>query len=243
MKFSKLVISILLFVLFLNLSTAKADRRGYVWTYEYMTMPKGQMEIEYYLTTKIPDLHNTGKKNTWEHQLEFEYGITDKLDFAIYQRWQQTNTNTSTGDNFEYTGTKLRTRYRLGEKGKYLVDPLLYFEYIKPDSSLESDVLEGKLILAKNFGKYNVAYNQILKVGINNDGQIEHEYALGLNYELNPRWKFGIESTGNYTSDKYYLGPTVSWSCEKFWVGAGFLRGINDRSDDLRARLIIGIPF
>ncbi|MHC4542491.1 MAG: hypothetical protein ACYS74_22350, partial [Planctomycetota bacterium] len=38
-------------------SLAYADRRGYVWTYEYMTMPEGASELEYYLTTKVPDLH------------------------------------------------------------------------------------------------------------------------------------------------------------------------------------------
>jgi len=48
-----------------------ADWRSYVWTYEYSTMPKGISEIEYYLTTKVPD---TDKSNetTWQHWLELE---------------------------------------------------------------------------------------------------------------------------------------------------------------------------
>lgn len=41
---------------------ANADCRAYVWTCEYMTMPKGQSEPEYYLTTKIPDLHDYDNK-------------------------------------------------------------------------------------------------------------------------------------------------------------------------------------
>ena len=220
---------------------ANADRRGYVWTYEYMTMPKGTSEIEYYLTQKTPDSHNYNNKNTWESQLEYEYGLTDKWDVAAYQKWEQTNT--SSGDKFEYGGIKLRTRYRFGEKGMYPLDTLLYLEYIRPDSSEEPEILEGKLILAKDFGKFNMAYNQILKVGINNRGGNENEYACGLNYEFNPRLKVGLESTGNYTEDKYYLGPTVSWASEKFWVGLGAQRGLNDRSDDLKFRLIIGFPF
>ena len=86
MKLGKLI-SVLLLSLSLSSNFANADRRVYVWTYEYMTVPKGQMEIEYYLTTKISDLHNTARKNTWEHQLEYEFCITDRWDFAIYQRW------------------------------------------------------------------------------------------------------------------------------------------------------------
>ncbi len=129
------------------------------------------------------------------------------------------------------------------EKGMYPLDTLLYLEYIRPDDSNAAEILEGKLIVAKDFGKFNVAYNQILKVGINDKGGNENEYALGLNYEFNPRLKVGLESTGNYTEDKYYIGPTISWASEKIWVAIGALRGLNDRSDDLRFRLIVGFPF
>jgi len=87
----------------------------------------------------------------------------------------------------------------------YPLDTLLYLEYIRPDSSEEAQILEGKVIVAKDFGKLNVAYNQILKVGINKKGGNENEYALGLNYEFNPELKAGLESTGNYTEDKYYF--------------------------------------
>ncbi len=221
--------------------SVRADRRGYVWTYEYMTMPKGQSEVEYYLTAKVPDTHKFDDKNTWEHQVEYEYGLTDRLDAAIYQRWQ--HTNSSTEDKFEYTGTKLRARYRIGEKGMYPLDTLLYLEYIRPDQSNKPDVLEGKLILAKDFGNFNLAYNQVIETGIHNGGETEHGYAMGLNYEFSPRWKVGIESKGNYTEDKYYIGPSVSFAQEKYWIAAGALRGLKDRSDDLQFRLLIGFPF
>lgn len=225
----------------LSVNSVSADRRGYVWTYEYQTMPKGASEIEYYLTHKIPDMHKHQNKNTWEHFVEYEYGLTDHWDISIYQTWKQTNTKLE--DKFEYTGTKIRTRYRFGEKGMYPLDTLLYLEYQRPDSSDEPEILEGKLILAKDIGRFNLAYNQILKVGINNRGGNENEYAAGLGYEFSPTWRLGLESTGNYTEDKYYFGPTVSWASKKFWVGLGGLRGLNDRSDDLRFRMIIGIPF
>jgi len=220
---------------------ARADRRGYVWTYEYMTMPKGEFEIEYYLTLKAPDTDDFDNKNTWEHQAEFEYGLTDYWDISVYQRWQQTNT--AAEDKFEYTGTKLRTRYRFGEKGMYPLDTLLYLEYIRPDSSHEPEFLEGKIILAKDIGPFNVAYNQILKTGISHDGDTEHEYAAGVGYEISPAWRIGLESTGNYTEDKYHAGPTLSWGDKHAWLAAGVVTGLNDRSDDLRFRLILGIPF
>lgn len=220
---------------------ARADRRAYVWTYEYMTMPKGAAEVEYYLTLKAPDIDDFSAANTWEHQLEFEYGITDHWDVAVYQRWQ--HTNTAIDDKFEYTGTKLRTRYRFAEKGVYPVDLLAYLEYKRPDGSSPDDELEAKLILAKDFGKVNVAYNQIVEQGLRHGGKAEHGYAAGVGYEFNPTWKIGLESAGNYSDDEFYLGPTLSFARQRFWLTAGVLGGLNDRSDDLRARLIFGIPF
>ncbi|MHC4645542.1 MAG: hypothetical protein ACYTBJ_08565 [Planctomycetota bacterium] len=238
---NQVIRGMMLALILAGVETASADRRGYVWTYEYMTMPKGESEIEYYLTTKVPDVHDFENKNTWEHQVEYEYGLMDRWDIAVYQRWQ--HTNSEGGDKFEYTGTKLRTRYRFGEKGMYPLDTLLYLEYIRPDGSDAPEVLEGKVVLAKDIGKFNSAYNQIIKAGINNNGETEHEYAVGLNYEFRPSWKVGLESTGNLTEDKYYLGPTASWAGQKYWVGLGGLAGLNDRSDDLRVRLIVGMRF
>ena len=107
-----LITCLLAILILLAAGPAHADRRAYVWTYEYLTMPKGRAELEYYLTVKALDLDDFDRKNTWEHQLEFEYGLTDHWDVSIYQRWKQT---TSRGDSdFAYTGTKFRTRYRLG---------------------------------------------------------------------------------------------------------------------------------
>lgn len=225
----------------LGINSVSADRRSYVWTYEYQTMPKGTSEIEYWLTHKINNIHKYKKENTWEHFAEYEYGLTDHWDMAVYQMWKQTNTQSE--DKFEYTGSKLETRYRIGEKNQLPVDVLLYGEYVFPDGSDAPETFEGKLILAKDIGKWNIAYNQIYERKVRHGNDFEHEYAAGIDYESSPRWKTGFESTGSYTEDEYYFGPTISWANEKFWVALGGLRGLNDRSDDLRFRLIIGIPF
>ncbi|MDP2943604.1 MAG: hypothetical protein Q8O36_08900, partial [Candidatus Omnitrophota bacterium] len=93
-----------LILMFSVTSNSYADRRSYVWTYEYKTMPKGMAEVEYYLTAELPDIDKS-KVNTWKHQLELEYGITDHWDVSMYQQFKQSNTETS--DKFEYDGFKL----------------------------------------------------------------------------------------------------------------------------------------
>lgn len=227
-------------VLLFNAKDSFADWRSYVWTYEYVTMPKGMFEVEYYLTEEQKSISES-KPNTWKHWLELEYGITDHWDISMYQQFKQSNTKTS--DKFEYDGFKVRTRYRLFEKNKLPLDTLLYLEYIRDDDFKKPNVLEGKLILAKDIGNFNIAYNQILKQELESRGKTLHEYALGASYSIMPRLKLGLESKGNYTDGKYYLGPTISFVANKFWVALGVAAGLNERSDDLQTRFIIGIPF
>ena len=219
---------------------AHADRRSYVWTYEYQTMPKAHAEIEYYLTEEQKNVEKA-KPNTWKHWLELEYGITDHWDISMYQQFKQSNTSSS--NTFEYDGFKIRTRYRIFEKDKLPLDTLLYLEYIRNDNLEKANVLEGKLILAKDFWNFNAAYNQIFKQELEAGGKTEHEYAAGISYAFTPQFKVGIESKGNYTDRKYYVGPTVSWAAKRFWVSGGVVGGMNKRSDDLQARMIVGIPF
>lgn len=234
-------LTILMAVLLLPLDSF-ADRRSFVWTYEYMTMPEGEAEIEYYVTSKLPDRSNRENSN-WEHQFELEYGITNRWDISLYQTFRQKNTGT--GSTLEYNKFKVRTRYRLGEKGQYLVNPLIYLEYLRAADLSDPARLEAKLILAKDIGRFSLAYNQIAEEEFKDNGkkEIENKYAFGISYEINPKFKVGLESTGNYSETKYSLGPTISLARKKFWWSFGMVWGLNKDSDDTQTRLLIGLPF
>ncbi len=226
--------------LFVIASYSYADVRSYVWTYEYMTMAKGRAEFEYYLATEVADTAKSNV-NTWKHWLELEYGITDHWDVAVYQMWKQKNTATTSTS--EYDGFKIRTRYRVGEKGRFFVDPLLYLEYIRNDDLSKPNVGEAKLILAKDIGSLNISYNQVIKRNLEKEGKTDHEYAAGISYRFLPAFKMGIESKGNYAKEECSVGPTFSFVANKFWVSFGAVFGLNERSNDLLARMIVGIPF
>ncbi len=242
MSLKRIVISFVLAgIYFVNsVSYVFADRRSYVWTYEYMTMLQGRFELEYYVTSKIPDADRPGI-NTFEHWLELEYGITDRWDAAVYQQFKYAQKAAET--EFTYDGFKVRTRYRFGEKGKYILDPLVYLEYIRSSELSKPNIIEAKLILAKDIGKFNFAYNQVLKQEVEHDGLTEHEYAVALGYRLMPRLGVGLESKGNYTKDKYALGPTVSYRGKGWWVALGAVFGLNYRTNDIETRMIVGILF
>ena len=221
--------------------TSHADRRSYVWTYEYATMPAGIAEAEYYLTTKVPD-SGVSEASSWQHQVEIEYGLTDNWDISLYQMFKQSY-GTDSASVFKYEGFKIRSRYKLFKSGEFIVDPLLYVEYIRNADLSEPDVLEAKLVLAKDIGKFNVAYNQIVKRELDGDAETEHEYAAGANYDLLPGFSAGLEAKGNYSEDEHAVGPVVSIETEKLWVSLGVAFGLNEATDDVQARMIAGFSF
>lgn len=223
--------------------TAQADKRSYVWTYEYVTTPKGDIELEWWSTNKIEDTQ-VKEKNSWEHQFEIEYGITDHWDIALYQRWKQTNDPVK-GNEYMYVGPKVETRYRFFEAGDYFVDPLLYAEY-KLDSGLEdpSSTLEGKIILAKDISRVNIAFNYVLESDLDEKAVAEHKYDVGINYEIVPAFRLGAESKGKFHErGGVGLGPTLAWQSEKIFAVIGWLYPLNNDAKDLELRFIIGIPF
>jgi len=236
----RIIVLLVVFMSLLCANPAHADRRSYVWTYEYMTMPKGMREIETYVTIEVPNTHKSNI-NSIKPQLELEYGITDGWDVAMYQVWEFKNKRYE--NDSEYKGFKLRTRYKIGEKGKFFVDPLLYFEYIRDDDFSKPNAGEAKLVLAKDLGDFNVSYNQIIKRNLEREGKTDHEYATGISYAFTPQLRFGLESKGNYPQEKYAVGPTVSYSFKRGFIALGAVFGLNKRTDDVQTRMIVGIPF
>lgn len=224
-----------------------AHVRHYVWSTEYQTLPKNEVELESYVTTKVPD-HKHSNANTWEYQEELEYGVTDHLTLAHYELWETINKSRGK-DSTTYKGFKFEGKYRIGERGKYFMDPLLYFE-IKRDPR-KADIplsLEGKIVLSKDMGKLNAVYNQIIDSEVGDKGRTKHEYTFGLNYEIFPEFYAGVEMKGDYWKPKtnkngIALGPTLAYEAKYFWMALGALFGVNHHADDYQVRLIVGVPF
>lgn len=214
---------------------AGADQRSYVWTYEYLTMSKDSAELEFYQTAVTKDRQKDNSSD-WQQQLELEYGLTDRLDAALYQVYDQKKQ-----DEMKYSGYKFRLRYRIAEKNALPVDVLLYVEHQEKVASL--NLFEGKLILAKDIGNLNISYNQVYKNTYASGDQASHEYAAGMSYELTPAFRFGVESKGNYKTDKYAAGPTLSWIGGRIWANIGALYGLNTRTNDREVRFLLGVPF
>ncbi|NQV37078.1 MAG: hypothetical protein HQ509_03620 [Candidatus Marinimicrobia bacterium] len=214
-----------------------ADTRAFVWTYEYNTMPAGEAEIEHYLTFESQNRDTLEGYITSKHDLEIEIGMNDRFDMGIYQSFQQDPNGILT-----YSGFKLRGRYRLGVKGKWILDPLIYIEYKgKPD--FHEHEIESKLILAKSIDKLTIAVNPVWEMEFD-DGKTEiaWKYNAGISYRVSSLVGLGVEFKGGESG--HYWGPVISHGGEGLYValGSGFsYTVVKEGKPELMIRMIMGI--
>ena len=236
--FQRMLLVILVFAVVA--SSAHADRRKYVWTYAYGTVPQGESELELYQTTKVSEL------NTWEFRAELEHGLTDNLDFAVYQIFVQKE-----GESLKWDAFQIRARYKLAPPGTFLMDPLFYIEYNRKVDPTKQNKLEAKIVLSRNINRLNLSINPVYEFFFA-PGDPVHEAGLdvGVSWEFTYALSLGVESTsrvkyinGVAGPEKSYFGPTLSFAPGKMFYTIGFAKGMTDESDDARVRFLMGIEL
>lgn len=236
-------------------TSAQADRRIFGYTYPYQTLPSGTLELEHYLdmgfngweNPDTPGDEDDWTQVNWKHQVEFEYGITDHLDFGFYNVFSQKPFGT-----LGYDGLKLRSRYRFAEQGELFIDPAIYFEvgYFGDEVKLEE-----MLILAKRVGKVEIALNLKLEQEYKiNDNEWEFEFLalLGIGYHFNNNFALSLEYYGKLKVEKgeveyfvNYLGPVFSVSAGSFYwtISIQPQLGTRDSLAALQVRSLFGAIF
>jgi hypothetical protein len=229
---------------------ARADRRAFTHTYQYMTMPRGDTELEIYSTQARGEGDNPPQ--SFELQLEIEHGITDRWDVSLYHVFAQESVPGGESTPLHFAELKGRTRYRLAERGELPVDTLLYGEVAKEFGESKWE-LEGKLILARDVGPVTAVANLVAEVEIEKEaGEGRHAHfipawAAGVVYEASPRFTVGAETFGELEpeGDERELvlaaGPAVSWApSPSFWIASTLAFGI-EHAAELELRAIIGL--
>ena len=218
-----------------------ADHRSYVWTYEYMIMERGKAELEQYTTLSSNNEHSFVNATSTELNFELEVGMSEHFDFAIYQNFKQ-----GTEGGLKYDGFKLRSRFLIGEKDQFWMDPLIYVEYVGK-ADFHEHKFETKFILAKDFGDYNIALNPYFEVEMEegDDGwetEFEPKYALGFSRQFGELLSVGVEAKGGEKG--HYFGPTISHGSPNLWFAVGGLFGfadIHETKPEMMIRMIIGV--
>jgi hypothetical protein len=245
----------LLALLILSAASGSAGVRRFTYVYEAPTSAPGGLDIESWVTwrTHTPDDHAFDEVD-FRH--EFEFGITDRLQLAIYVAdWNYRDGNSVESTGFEYSDSALEVIYNLTNPVTDPVGLSLYQEIKAGDRLVE---LESKIIAQKNFGPLILAYNATLEAVWEGEELAESEgevqQALGASYELSPRFSVGLELlhelvflewSGDKQASNFFVGPNVSVRSGRIFVTMTALAQASRTGDepDFQMRTIFGVLF
>jgi hypothetical protein len=199
---------------------------GYVYTTD--THPKGKRELEQWITRRHAQAR--GDFDLWQGRTEIEYGITDRLQSALYLNYNSVSAFRNRPDGTTGPGAFVPddadpdTRYRrtfvesLSSEWIYRLlspykDAIGLALYLEPTWGPDKRELEGKLIVQKNFLEDRLVWAANFTAAAEKErfhGEWEREGELeltsGLAYQFAPRWHAGAE----YRHHRGYAGRGFS---------------------------------
>jgi hypothetical protein len=199
-------------------TTAQAGGRRFAYSYETTTMPAGAMELESWGTWKSakdsdPDFER------FDIRHEFEYGVTDRLQLALYFLDWRHEKSAATSGTTTFQDVAVEAIYNLTNPNTAAFGSALYGEIKGSGDSIE---LEGKLLLQKNYGPWMFVYNiggEVVWENHYEDDTAELMQSLGVAYQFSPSWSVGAEvlheidipEVEHFGDSGVYLGPNASW--------------------------------
>jgi len=244
----KFTIISILFVTFYT-STINAQDRHFAWTYESTTLPKGAIDIEPWVT------FSTGGKNfyrSYENRIEFETGLTDRLQTSVYLNTGQKSEALTNADG-EIIGLEESSSFSFSNEWQLnilnpSVSPVglgLYAEYGLSTDEIE---LEFKLLLDKKTPRSIFSYNFVTELEFENEfeqedgeGKIETEKEfiiendLAYMYMIKPTLGIGLEARnhnefvkGEMEHAAIFFGPTLFFSQNRFFAIVNALPQLTD---------------
>lgn len=234
-KFFQIVILAFL----LNVGFMHSSGRNYAWTYEYYTLPAGDLALEIYLSAKVPSSSEPGT-NDFYQKIEAGFGISKNTDLALGVSALLENGPVS---GYNYDGFELWLRHGVSKKNVLPVDILFCLGYERSSDLSKTDVVVWKEVFTKDIDRLNISYNMSFDYQPKNNWRFEHGFAFGVNYEFIDALRIGIEANGNYSNKKYYLGPSISLNTSDLNIILGPKWGMNDNSDYFEVGMAFGITF
>lgn len=250
---------------------AHAQDRYFAYTYTSNVLPKGDIDVELWHTSRIGHLNQF--YHGQDQRLETEFGLGRNWQTAFY--FNRFQTRASQGPSGTETSAELgfsnEWKVKLSDPSQNRLGFSLYGEWgIKGGDELE---LETKAILDKSMGKSLLALNIVgeherewgwengaTKTGKENSIELDLGYmynvstALGLGFE----WRSHNEiKGGDWEHSALFGGPTINYRADKWFVIGNFLpqwRNLHktdeapmnlvlDEHERVEARIIVGISF
>lgn len=153
--------------------------------------------------------------------MEFEYGLTDKIDFAYYVN---TVTPFFAGMGTQYAGSKFRFHGRWWEENQLPINVGWYLETEWWDKRFNKNTVEQEfmLILQKDIGRWTITLNapdfEFALVGPSREEGLEFGYRAEARYLINPKLALAVQGYGSsgplkqsdpISEQQHYVMPTV----------------------------------
>jgi hypothetical protein len=230
---------------------AAAERRAFTRTFEYTTQPAGETMIEL-TSAQTRSSFDDNSPQAFELSLALEHGITERIDVALIHVLAQTTGNGTPADPgapLHLDEVALRARYRFAERGEWPVDTTALVEAGKLFGAGVYRT-EARLVAARDLGLVTVALNPRVTVGFGNDvpsTEVEVGWAAGVTAEVASELRAGTETWGGFDIDApdeavASAGPALAWApTPSLWVTATVGFGLNERTEDVSVRALIGM--
>ena len=206
---------------------AEASERRFTYTYQSGVLNAGDVELEPWTTFR------GGREDYYrrlDHRLEFEVGLTDRLQTAFYLNFSAKTLDEGAArvSEFEWGGISSEWKYKLMDP---VADAVGMALYVEGSYATHESELEAKIIVDKQFGSVLLAFNAVFEHEwvFEEKGETEREMAveldLGLAYQFSPAFSAGIEVRNHnemvpkegLEAATLFAGPVVAYSTERWW--------------------------
>lgn len=233
---------------------AFAGARRFTYVYETTTAAPGTFEFENWVTWRT-DRDDDRKFDQLDFRHEIEFGITDRLQAAVYVAdWSYRDGRSVESPGSVYDGSAIELIYNLTNPQTSALGSALYGE-LKVGEDLVK--LESKILLEKHFGPLVVAYNATVEGEWEGEDLEERtgefQQTLGASYEIRPQFLLGGELLHEIEFPEWeeaeesvvYAGPNVSVRFGSWWATTTALAQLSDIASEpnLQLRTIVGYSF
>ena len=171
----------------------------------YATIPKGEWEIHYRFEHLVygSEKNSHPLPNQWGHRTGIEVALSKKLMLEAFANFRQPEDHS---EKNKLANLSFSLRYRIVDHNKFFVDPAVIIEYKQGFSGGGSGV-EGKLVLSKDIGRFNIVGNfGVESSGVEAGGSNKSGFELGSNFGIAYQFTNWLAIGGEYEHE--FLGPT-----------------------------------
>lgn len=233
---------------------AEATPRPLPFSYPAETLPEKALELELIadvVPVRVAREEDAGSSAVTslrsELTTEFEYGLTDKVEIALYFAFRQAASATS--PYFQFRGLKQRVRWEISDQSYWPFGLGVYGEIAEFHDEFE---FEEKILLSRHFGAIGVQANLWVEQEYyfqDDDWRFIYNPTVGGYYTFSPHFTLGAEywargrfdsgGTATATAEdapnttKHYAGPTAMVQRGEYFLSAGAYVRLDHLSDSV----------